>query len=276
MQIFLKSYLEVKRVNDMNLSYKLGLNQFSDMTEEEVSSKYFGFAASTESKNFALFTNAPPASIDWRTKGIVNPIKNQGQCGSCWAFSAVAAIEGAMAQSVGTLQAYSEQQLVDCSAFYGNHGCNGGLMDNAFNYVKAKGLTTETNYPYTAKDGNCNKDAVAKKSAHIKGHKDVTANRQEDLEAAAALHVISVAIQANEIQKYSSGVFDNPACGTQLNHGVSVVGYGNDSASGKDFWIVRNSWGSSWGEQGYIRMLKTNKIGPGECGIAMKASYPLV
>lgn len=275
LRVFLSNYLEVDRVNDLNLSYKLGLNKFSDMTNEEIQAKYFGFAASTEEKIVTIQdTNDLPTSVDWRTKGIVAAVKDQGHCGSCWAFSAVAAVEGAMAQSVGNLATFSEQQLVDCSILYGNHGCNGGLMDNAFKYVKAKGLTTEDKYPYKGKDGTCDKAAVAQKVAHIKSHTDVSHNNQEQLQAAAAARVVSVAIQANNIVKYTSGIFDDKDCGTQLNHGVAVVGYGTDN--NQDYWLVRNSWGAAWGEQGYIRMARSNKRGAGMCGIAMQPSYPIV
>lgn len=276
--VFIKNYLEVKQINSSQKSYTVGLNKFADLTDEEAQVKYMGYRPSTEKRNYVEFSTEElaqaPTSVDWRTKGIVAAVKNQGQCGSCWAFSAVAALEGAMAQSSGSLQTFAEQQLVDCSTFYGNHGCNGGLMDNAFRYIKAKGLTTEANYPYKARDGRCDHAAVAKKVAHIHKHTDVSHNNQEHLEAAAGQHVIAVAIQANAIMKYTGGIFDDRACGTQLNHGVSVVGYGTDS--GKDFWIVRNSWGADWGESGYIRMIKTDKRGAGMCGIAMQPSYPNV
>jgi len=181
-----------------------------------------------------------------------------------------------MAQSTGNLQNFAEQQLVDCSTLYGNHGCNGGLMDNAFKYIMSKGLTLTANYPYKAVNGKCDTQAVSKKVAHISSYKDVSANDSSALQAAASQRVVSVAIQANAIMSYTGGVFDNDACGTQLNHGVSVVGYGNDSASGKNFWIVRNSWGATWGEQGYIRMVIKPGKSQGECGINMDPSYPVV
>lgn len=280
MRVFLRNWLEVNRINDLKLGYTLGLNQFSDMTPEEFQAKYMGYMPSSEPRNVEILepevSLTQQAGVDWRTKGIVNAVKNQGQCGSCWAFSAVAAIEGAMAQSTGKLATFAEQQLVDCSSMYGNHGCNGGLMDNAFKYVMSKGLTTSDNYPYTAKDGSCNSTAVSKKVAHISSYKDVSANNTDALKTAATQRVVSVAIQANAIMQYTGGVFDNPACGTQLNHGVSVVGYGNDSATKKDYWIVRNSWGGSWGEQGYIRMLIQPGMTKGECGINMDPSYPVV
>lgn len=280
MRVFLRNWLEVNRVNDLKLGYTLALNQFSDMTPEEFQAKHMGYMPSSEPRNIEILddevTLTQQSAVDWRTKGIVNAVKNQGQCGSCWAFSAVAALEGAMAQSTGKLDNYAEQQLVDCSSLYGNHGCNGGLMDNAFKYVMSKGLTVTANYPYNAVDGKCDTTAVAKKVAHISSYKDVSANDSSALQAAASQRVVSVAIQANAIMSYSGGVFDNDACGTQLNHGVSVVGFGTDSASGKNFWIVRNSWGATWGEQGYIRMVIKPGKNQGECGINMDPSYPVV
>ena len=279
-KVFMKRYLEIMIHNAQKKSYTVGLNKFSDMTEEEFEAKYLGFRPSNQEKDYVSFeeqeVNQTPDSVDWRTKGIVTPVKNQGQCGSCWAFSAVAAIEGAMAQSTGNLQSFAEQQLVDCSAWYGNHGCNGGLMDHAFRYVKNKGLTTETNYPYVAKGQKCNKDAVAKKIAHIHSYKDVHKSKQTDLKAASAQRVVSVAIQANAIMTYTGGVFKNGGCGTALNHGVTLVGYGHDATSGYDFWLVKNSWGASWGENGYIRLYRDDAAGPGMCGIALSASYPIV
>jgi len=275
MRVFLRNWLEVNRVNDLNLGYTLGLNEFSDMTPEEFQAKHFGYAPSSSPRDVEILTPAltQSASVDWRTKGIVNPVKNQGQCGSCWAFSAVAAIEGTMAQYTKKLQSFSEQQLVDCSKSYGNYGCNGGLMDNAFKYVVNKGLTTSDNYPYKAVDQTCNTQAEAKKVAHIRSFTDVGHNSSAALKTAVSQRVVSVAIQANAIVSYTGGVFNNKNCGTSLNHGVSVVGYGTDPSAGP-FWIVRNSWGANWGEQGYIRMAIVD--GQGMCGINMKASYPSI
>jgi C1A family cysteine protease len=276
LEVFVKNYSKMIRINKSGKSYKAGINKFSDLTKEEFEAKYMGYIPSTKKYNNESVQESieAPDSVDWRTKGIVAAVKNQEKCGSCWAFSAVAALEGAMAQSSGNLQTFSEQQLVDCSLWYGNHGCNGGLMDNAFRYVKAKGLTTEANYPYKAKEHKCDKAAVAKKVAHLHSHHDVIANDSKKLKEAAAIGVVSVAIQANDIQSYKEGIFDDFNCGTQLNHGVSIVGYGEEGK--KMFWIVRNSWGATWGEQGYIRMIRTDHFGPAICGIAMKPSYPII
>jgi len=174
-----------------------------------------------------------------------------------------------------TLISLSEQQLVDCSGSFGNEGCNGGLMDQAFEYVIAKkGITTEANYPYKAKDQKC-KNPVPTAAVTISSYKDVTANSDSAMAAAITMGPVSVAIEADQeaFQFYSGGVFSDPSCGTQLDHGVLAVGY-NTSSDGTNYFIVKNSWGLSWGLQGYIYMAR--KDGSGECGINMMSSYPVV
>jgi C1A family cysteine protease len=222
-----------------------------------------------------------PASVDWSTNSnVVTPVKNQGSCGSCWAFSATGAIEGAYGIKNNKQISHSEQQLVDCAglrAGYGNMGCNGGLMDNAFTYGQDYVLQTESAYPYNAVGGTC---AVTDKkgSAHsVVSFVDVTPNSEAALTAAVAQQPVSIAIQANQIgfQAYSSGVF-NGNCGTNLDHGVLLVGYGTDSASGLNYWKVKNSWGATWGEAGYIRIARNDATGPGLCGVQMQPSYPNV
>jgi len=207
--------------------------------------------------------------VNWVTAGAVTPVKNQGQCGSCWAFSATGAIEGAEFVATKKLDSYSEQQLVDCSKAQGNMGCNGGLMDYAFTYVQGKGIESEASYPYTARDGTCKYDAT-KVIGHVKGFVDVPQNSVDQLKAAINKQPVAVAIEADQIafQSYTSGVITK-GCGQNLDHGVLAVGYG--TLNGVDFFLVKNSWGASWGDKGYVRIAASSA---NVCGILSAASYP--
>jgi len=261
--------------NQSNSSFSMAMNEFGDLTWEEFKSTRLGYKhisnSFLRSKNQPLLKDvaALPTAVDWRAKNAVTPVKNQQQCGSCWAFSTTGAIEGAHAIKTGSLVSLSEQQLVDCAGSYGNEGCSGGLMDQGFEYVIGnKGLCAEAAYPYKAADGSCKR--TCEKVVTITGYKDVPANDEAALLAAVAGQPVSVAIEADTevFQFYSGGVLDSAACGTNLDHGVLVVGYGTDA--GKDYWIVKNSWGASWGENGYIRLARNKNT----CGISLVASYP--
>jgi len=217
-----------------------------------------------------------PASVNWTAQGVVTPVKNQGDCGSCWAFSTTGSIECNHAIATGQLNSLSEQQLVDCSYTEGNLGCSGGTMDSAFKYVeKAGGLCSEAEYPYTAADGKCQSSTCGMKYDNITGYTDVTPDDEQSLEDAVAKGCVSVAIQANQLafQYYSSGVLTG-TCGTSLDHGVLAVGYG--TLGGQEYWIVKNSWGADWGEEGYVLICKDCDANgnEGECGIYMDPSYP--
>ncbi|KAI3832697.1 hypothetical protein MKW98_002243 [Papaver atlanticum] len=256
----------IESSNVGNKLYKLSVNEFADQTIEEFkSSPAFKYENVT----------AVPSTMDWRKKGVVTPVKDQGQCGCCWAFSAVAAMEGITQLATGKLTSLSEQELVDCDTKGEDQGCEGGLMDDAFEFIQEnRGLATEANYPYNRVDGSCNTKKANIHAASINGYEDVPANNEASLLKAVSKQPVSVAIDASgqEFQFYSSGVFTG-TCGTDLDHGVTAIGYGTDS-DGTKYWLVKNSWGTSWGEDGYIRMQRDVDANEGLCGIAMEASYP--
>nr|KYP45866.1 Vignain [Cajanus cajan] len=266
--------------NAANKPYKLGINQFADLTNEEFiapRNRFKGHMCSSIIRTTTFkYENvtAVPSSIDWRQKGAVTPIKDQGQCGCCWAFSAVAATEGIHKLSTGKLISLSEQELVDCDTKGVDQGCEGGLMDDAFKFIiQNHGLNTEAKYPYEGVDGKCNANEAGNDAATITGYEDVPANNEKALQKAVANQPVSVAIDASgsDFQFYTSGVFTG-SCGTELDHGVTAVGYG--VSDGTEYWLVKNSWGTEWGEEGYIRMQRGVSAAEGLCGIAMQASYP--
>jgi hypothetical protein len=255
------------------------MNQFADLTNEEYKSKLnIGtclLKKPDQKKNIVrLDSEHVPSSVDWRKKGAVTPVKNQGQCGSCWAFSTTGSMEGLNFITNKKLASLSEQQLVDCSESFGNMGCNGGLMDNAFQYTQSKGLETESVYPYTGADGKC-KYNEAKVVFTNTGYEDVPQDDNDALAAAVANQPVSIGIEADSMafQMYTSGVFNDKNCGTNIDHGVLLVGYGGDDEE-QNYWIVKNSWGDSWGENGFIKIAKQSGSGTGLCGIASSASYP--
>lgn len=263
--------------NSLNEDWTLGHNQFSDLSFEEFRGMYLNSKINLpRSVNIQPLKNGTyPAEVDFRIKGAVTAVKNQGQCGSCWAFSTTGSIEGAWALAGHTLVSLSEQELVDCSTSYGNQGCNGGLMDYAFQYVIEKGITTEANYPYLGKDGKCDTVKAGLRAANVTGFVDVVPNNYTQLLTAVAQTPVSVAVEADQFawQLYRGGVVTKN-CGTSLDHGVLIVGY--DINSTPPYWIVKNSWGPTWGEEGYIRLgVGTQNSGKGVCGINMNPSFPI-
>lgn len=257
--------------NNMNYNYRLKINDFADKTFEEYKTILSPVNKKFENV-FHHYTINSADSLDWRSSNnplelvAVTNVKNQGQCGSCWSFSAAAATEGAWAISGHPLVSLSEQQLVDCSTQ--NNGCDGGEMDLAFQYIEQNGLCSYSSYPYTAQQGTCQHCVPV---ASLTGYLDIPSGNETALYEQLQYGPVSIAIEADQssFQFYSSGVFDGP-CGTNLDHGVTLVGYGTDGDSGLDYWIVKNSWGSSWGEDGYIRMVR----GKNMCGISLGASRP--
>ncbi|KAL6841022.1 hypothetical protein ACP4OV_028991 [Aristida adscensionis] len=281
-EVFKANVNFIESFNAKKNKFWLGVNQFADLTNDEfraTTKTNKGFNPSTLKKVATGFRyenvsiDALPATVDWRTKGAVTPIKDQGQCGCCWAFSAVAAVEGIVKLSTGKLVSLSEQELVDCDVHGEDQGCNGGEMDDAFKFIiNNGGLTTEASYPYTAEDGKCK--AGSSSAATIKGYEDVPANDEAALMKAVANQPVSVAVDGGDMtfQFYSGGVMTG-SCGTDLDHGIAAIGYGTAS-DGTKYWLMKNSWGTTWGENGFLRMEKDIADKKGMCGLAMQPSYP--
>ncbi|XP_022135756.1 cysteine protease XCP2 [Momordica charantia] len=278
-EVFKDNLKHVDETNKKVSSYWLGLNEFADLTHQEFQNMYLGLKvdSSRTRQSPEEFTYKDvvdlPKSVDWRKKGAVAHVKNQGSCGSCWAFSTVAAVEGINMIVSGNLTSLSEQELIDCDRPY-NNGCHGGLMDYAFSFIVSNGgLHKEEDYPYLMEESTCENKKEELEVVTISGYKDVPENNEASLIKALAHQPVSVAIEASgrDFQFYSGGVFDGH-CGTELDHGVTAVGYG--STKGVDYIIVKNSWGPKWGEKGYIRMKRNTGKPAGLCGINKMASYP--
>ena len=260
-----------------NRNFSLGINQFTDLTPDEFKSLYTGgykvgrYTCTTFTK---FDTTNVPDFIDWRKKNAVTSVKDQGQCGSCWAFSSTGAAEGAWAIKTGNLIDLSEQQLVECATGfqYGSHGCQGGQMEGAFKYLIQNGQCALSEYPYTSSDqGSCKS---CTKVAKFDSCSNVKPDDQISLKDAVVQQPVSVAIEADTryFQSYKGGIIDSPSCGTNLDHGVLIVGYGEEN--GIKYWLLKNSWSQSWGEEGYFKILRSDSTNdPGICGIAIEPSF---
>lgn len=279
LQIFTENKRRIDKHNEGNHSFTMGLNQFSDMTFAEFRKRFLWSEPQncSATKGSYIRTNSPrPDSIDWRKKGnYVTPVKNQGSCGSCWTFSTTGCLESVTAINTGKLVPLSEQQLVDCAQDFNNHGCNGGLPSQAFEYIKYnKGLMTESAYPYKAYDDKCKyKPELA--AAFVKNVVNITAYDEKGMEDAVATHnPVSFAFEVtSDFMLYSSGVYSSSRCHTttdKVNHAVLAVGYGSDN--GTPYWIVKNSWGPDWGQDGYFLIAR----GKNMCGLAACSSFPEV
>lgn len=279
MKIFYQNHQFIQEHNNKQQSYTLGVTPFTDLTNEEFKHRFVfntelmkrreqmeSFSSRKDSeKSYSL-----PKSVDWREKNAVSSVKNQKSCGSCWAFSAVGAIEGAYAIQDGILEDLSPQHLVDCDT--SDNGCSGGLMSNAFEFIMQRGITTESEYPYRGNEGSCKNPQVLKS---ILGYYDVPAGSGYELQKAITKNPVSVAIEADSavFQNYVSGVIDDSSCGSSLNHGVLVIGFEQNTRI--PYYIVKNSWGENWGENGFVR-LAINDSYAGMCGIHLMGSYPFL
>ncbi len=292
----------IEEVNGKNLTYTLGHNAFSGMDSEEFG-EYMGFIQNKEAgfkglrgaltieMEEVLDVSALPSSVDWRNKGAVTPVKDQSQCGSCYTFSNTGALEGAYQIKYGNLVSFSEQQLVDCSNVKNggpNFSCNGGQIQKTMDWISSNsGLCTESAYPYvsgtTLTAGTCQKTCSLVSGSKIVSSTAVTANSDTAMMTALTKQPVAVAIEADQrsFQLYSGGVYVGD-CSVNLDHAVLLVGYGTDSASGLDYYILKNSWAISWGIQGYVFLGKGNDPatgkpyngGKGQCGVLMEGSYP--
>ncbi|XP_040362818.1 ervatamin-B isoform X2 [Rosa chinensis] len=285
--IFKKNVEFVEKFNnDREKTYKLSVNQFSDMTNEEFLRHHTGYktpagtslTSSSEDKSFiyrSLSIDDIPASLDWSEQGAVTSIKDQDVC---WAFAAAAAVEGITKIKTGQLVSLSEQQLLECDR---NIGCDSGDIRSAFEYIKTNGgIASEEKYPYLSTPDmltvqECDTRKETMQAARITGYENVTPNNQNALLKAVSMQPVATAIDSHgmEFRSYGGGVFKGP-CGQTLNHAVTIIGYGTDN--GTNYWLIKNSWGDKWGEKGYMRILRTETNGAGLCGLAMYASYPIV
>lgn len=259
-----------REMNAQDHPYTVGATPFADMTNTEfATSKMCGCMLKPTMTKVSKYINVRPfEEVDWREKGAVTPVKDQASCGSCWAFSATGSLEGGNFVANGKLISLSEQQLVDCDPK--SNGCGGGLMTNAFEYVMKKGLCTEEDYPYHAKDEDC-KDDKCTVAVQSVGKVQLPQGDEESLANAVALTPVSIVLDASAMQLYKEGIITK--CSESINHAVLAVGYGVEEETGIKYWIVKNSWGTSWGEEGYCRIEK-DVGGMGRCAITYSSVYP--
>ena len=282
LKVFTRHTLAIQKHNSQpNVTYHLAHNRYSYISNEQFRKTFTPLKMASHKDRLVKPSQQPtkinlPSSVDWRGRGAVTPVKNQQQCGSCWAFSTTGAVEAAYFLKTGNLTSFSEQELVSCDKT--DMGCNGGQMDNAFSWIQQQGgLCSELDYPYHSGNGNttsCKKMCKPIKGSEVTSHVDVNST-EIGLKTALSIQPVSIAIEADglDFQLYHSGVY-TAECGTNLDHGVLAVGYGTED--GQDYWLVKNSWGTSWGQAGYIKLARGKSQTGGQCGILLSASYPLL
>lgn len=266
--IFKTNVETIKRLNKLDTTATYSINKYADLTESEFKTKFLRPMASSSSRSsYTPDLLKAPSKWDWEEKGVVGSVKNQGDCGSCWSFAVVGAVESHAAINKEKLQDLSEQQLVDCNS-PPNAGCDGGNLDLALRYVTKNGLMKEADYPYTARQEKCKYEST-KIATSIDGHGNIPAGREDQMpNALYTFGPLPIAVNANPFQFYSSGILNPSSCNPNLiNHAVLLVGY--DTTSTSPYWRIRNSWGADWGENGYIRI----SFGKNTCGISEWVTY---
>lgn len=260
--------------------HRVGVTKFSDWTHEEFKN-HLTYKSPTKKvkstrKAKHIHPDHLPSTVNWVTQGAVTPVKDQGQCGGCYTFSSTGALEGQVFRKTGQLVSLSEENLLDCSSNYDNQDCNGGTMQACFQYVQDNGgIDTEASYPYTSGNGvdnsQCNYDPN-NSGATVSNIQTIPSGDEQALaRALATVGPISIAIDASNLQNYQTGVYADPSCSSSnLDHAVLLVGYGTD-ASGQQYWLVKNSWGTSWGMNGYFQLARNQN---NTCGVATDAVYP--
>lgn len=291
--VFCYNYNYIQEVNSKQTDFRLAMNSFMDLTSEEFKVKYHMSPRQIESiseelkkkvANGLVYKNrveisekisAQPDALDWRAKGAVTEVKNQGQCGSCWAFSVVGTIEGSNVINSGNkLVSFSPQELVDCTNDdkYNNYGCKGGWPWAGLDYTLDQGILPDSEYPYLARDMHCSRDGLPKTNTYYpKSYHNVTYQDNDELFASVGQQPVSVCIDATVLQFYKHGVVGK-TCGQNLDHGVLVVGY-DKTSEGTKYWIVKNSWGAKWGMNGYFYVERVTGTGPAPCGISKLAAF---